>query len=401
MTDDDGLHVAIVLSMGTGGLPHYGAELANSLSSRTEVTVIKPESTTADGLFDTGVHVEEVFTDSNLSFTNLSNFDISVQDILKSFWSYRSIGLLNEISPDVVHFVDNEFPPTMFFAWRNNIGKEFPVVVTLHEVYDGLGTEDKSEKDQYKNPAIAAGILGRKLLNTILPTPSVDQYVVHTEQHREKLTERLYDGQKVAVIPHGTYTIFEGEAETEDNTILFFGKIMPSKGLDVLVESVRLTINEIDDIKLIIAGEGDISDRSLKTIQDYPDHFEVRNEFIPNEKVGEYFERAQIVAVPHRKQGGHSGSLTIAQNFGKPIVASDIGGIASVIEKHDCGVLATPEDPTDFRDSIIQLLSNKEMRENMKENSKKAAQEVTWEYVADEHIQSYQRLVGSEGEEEL
>jgi len=386
------MHVAIVLSTGTGGLPHYTAELANALSERARVTVLKPQNTTADSMFAAEVELREVFTDSNLSFVNIAELNISPKEVLSSFYSFKNISDISDINPDVVHFSDNLFPPTKAFAAFNDIDDSYRTAVTFHELYDGPLSGAESNSSIYQSPSVALGVLGRKFLNFMTPSISPDTYIVHTDNHKEHLLERGIPAQKVSVIPHGAYDIFdppEKSVPEEDNTLLCFGKIVPSKAIDTVVEAVSIVQDEIPEVKLIIAGEGDIPDRAKAIINDNPENFEVRNEFIPNEEVGEYFARSQAVLIPHRSQGGHSGTLTVAFNFKKPVISTNVGEFPEIVENNGCGITCDPESSVEFAEAIIEILTNNDLRYSMAQSSEKMNQKLSWSNIADRHLSTY------------
>lgn len=135
----------------------------------------------------------------------------------------------------------------------------------------------------------------------------------------------------------------------------FFGNIREYKGLKYLIQAIPLILKEIPDLKVIIAGEGDISEFS-SFIENNKSVFEVYNEFISDEKVSELFQRTEIVVMPYTKMSGQSGILSVALAFNKPIVSSNVGGINEVVEDGITGFLVPPQNSEALGDAIINIL---------------------------------------------
>ena len=174
----------------------------------------------------------------------------------------------------------------------------------------------------------------------------------------------------------------------------FFGNIVPVKGLDILIEAIPIIIKEIPDVKLIIAGDGAIPKDCWEIINKYRSNFEIHNYFIPNEKVWEFFSRASIVVIPNKRQDGHSGSLTIAYSFGKPVVTTNVGEFPLLVEKTGCGLAVPPNNPKALADAIIKILESNKLRKKMSKNALKMAEKLSWDRIAKMHIKVYERLLG-------
>uniref|UniRef100_UPI000679249C glycosyltransferase family 4 protein n=1 Tax=Haladaptatus cibarius TaxID=453847 RepID=UPI000679249C len=304
------MEIVYVVASNKGGLPHYAAELANAVSKDADVTVIKPSEEVDDELFDSSIRLVNAFDPTELSVVNLYNFDFHLQKNLSGMASYNHVKAIEWLDPDVVHIPTGLFPHVKLFLWYHGIVGEYPTVVTRHE----LLSANPSLNEYLRFP-----VLAQNALNFLLPELSVDQTVVHTKENKRTLQKKGVSGDNVSVIPHGAYDMFTKyeyeERPTEDNSVLFFGNIVPHKAVDTLVDAVLRARHEIPNIKLIIAGDGTIPPQTQRRIENNPEQFEVHNEFIPNETVGELFSRTSIAAMPYKDQGGnkgHSGTLTIA-----------------------------------------------------------------------------------------
>lgn len=381
------VHVAYVVGQDSGGLPHYTAELANAVAEYADVTVLKPTETTADELFD-GVELLEVFSPLELSATRLYRGEISPRAVLDGLRSYDALEAIRRLDPDVVHDPTDLFPQVKYYLKRHGIDAEWPVVVTRHEV--------EHNRFSLARPTH----LAEELVLAAIPDVDIARTVVHTENQRRALVDRGEDPEAVSVVPHGAYTVFgdadDATTDPEDGRLLFFGNIVPHKGLETLVAAIPRVAAEYPEVELVIAGEGRIPDRARTIIDEYDEHFEVDNYFVPNEDVSEYFGRAQLVVLPyHERAGGtngHSGVLATAVTFGTPVVTSRAGDFPDLVEGYDCGIAVPSEDPERLAGAILELLRDDERRSRMSANSRRLADDLSWDSIAERYVDIYETV---------
>jgi glycosyltransferase involved in cell wall biosynthesis len=87
-------------------------------------------------------------------------------------------------------------------------------------------------------------------------------------------------------------------------------------------------VNENDYIQLAI--ENDVSD-----VIDF------RFEFVPNDKVNQYFCASDLVVLPY-KTATQSGIVPIAYHFNKPVVVSNVGGLPEIVDEGKTGFVCEP-----------------------------------------------------------
>lgn len=380
------MRVLYILGQNAGGLPHYTAELANAMTAHADVTVMKPAETTADDMFADEVDLVNAFRSSSLSMPNIHKLNVDPVAVVNGLRSYTNVKRAAAVDADVIHVTTGLFPQVKLFSWLHGVDDLGPLVVTHHEVPDGFSLS---------RPVV----LVEELLKAALPDLDVDGVVVHTESQRRELERQGRDHGRVEVIPHGAYSVFgsreEVEVDPDSHRVLFFGNVVPPKGLDTLVAAVPRVKREISDVELVIAGDGRLTSRSKAVIEAHPENFEVHNYFVPNDEVGRLFESAEVVALPYREQGGtkgHSGALATAYSFGKPVVATTASDFPELVEGSGAGVVVPPGDPDRLADALVDVLSDPGVRERMAANSLRMAEELSWENVAKRHLELYASL---------
>jgi len=180
-----------------------------------------------------------------------------------------------------------------------------------------------------------------------------DGFIVMSETVENDLLKNI-PNPKYQKTPHPIYDVFGKSVDkdkakemigvTEDKTILNFGLIRDYKGLDILIESAKLLKEKLDNFKIMVVGEcyGNQNDYiQLAEENGVSDIIDFRFEFVPNEKVNQYFCAADLVVLPY-KSATQSGVVPIAYHFDKPVVVSNVGGLPEIVVEGKTGFICEP-----------------------------------------------------------
>ena len=139
-----------------------------------------------------------------------------------------------------------------------------------------------------------------------------------------------------------------------DKVLLFFGYIRHYKGLDILIESLEILRSEDKSYKLLVAGESYENEKIyLDLISDYKleSAVHMENKFISNEDVGAYFYASDVAVLPYRS-ATQSGILNMAYGFNKPVVITNVGGLAEFVVEDQTGVIVNESSPDSIANGI-------------------------------------------------
>ena len=196
----------------------------------------------------------------------------------------------------------------------------------------------------------------------------VDHIYVHTNMMKMELINKYgVKDKKITVIKFGindtvpNTNLSSCEAKSklkitkDDKILLFFGRIAPYKGLDILISALEILVKIDNTYKLIIAGPIKMKECSeyWKYIENAILSFDLKNNiiqsvyFIPDEDVEIYFKAADVLILPY-KNIFQSGLIFLSYYFGLPIIASDIASFSEDIVIGETGYLFKTEDPTDL-----------------------------------------------------
>jgi len=148
----------------------------------------------------------------------------------------------------------------------------------------------------------------------------------------------------------------------DDIIILFFGYVRKYKGLNILIESIPEVISNNPKIKFLVVGEFyDSPDKYLYLIDklSIKEHIKILNKFVPNEDVEKYYTAADLVVLPYLS-ATQSGILNIAYGFRKPVIVTNVGGLADDVIEGKTGFVVEPQRPEEIAKKILYFAENKE-----------------------------------------
>jgi glycosyltransferase involved in cell wall biosynthesis len=160
---------------------------------------------------------------------------------------------------------------------------------------------------------------------------------------------------------------------------LFFGFIRDYKGLDILLEAMAMDNLKKLPVKLLVAGEFYTDSKPYYDIiekHNLKEKLVMATDFIPDEEVGKYFCAADMVVQPY-KDATQSGVTQIAYHFNKPMITTDVGGLAEIVPDGKVGYVTNP-NAKEISEAIWNFYKlNKE--DEFVENVKLEKNKYTWE----------------------
>lgn len=133
--------------------------------------------------------------------------------------------------------------------------------------------------------------------------------------------------------------------DTTSRIILFFGLIRDYKGLDILLRAMATEKLKELNVKLLIAGEfysDPIEYHHIIEVLKLEERVIIHAEFIPDSRVALYFNAADLVVQPY-KTATQSGVTQIAYHFNKPMVVTNVGGLAEMVPDGVAGYVVSPD----------------------------------------------------------
>ena len=193
-----------------------------------------------------------------------------------------------------------------------------------------------------------------------------DGLVVMSEKVQRDV-ERLGITAPVRYVAHPVYDGFgdpipKAEAraalglDLEKPVFLFFGFIRRYKGLHVLLDAMPSVIDRQPDAQLVVAGEFYADEDEIRA-QAAPlgDAVRLDTDYIPDDRVALYFSAADAVVQPY-VTATQSGVAQIAFHFGRPVITTDVGGLAEIVPDGEAGLVVPPENPVALAGALVRFI---------------------------------------------
>lgn len=152
------------------------------------------------------------------------------------------------------------------------------------------------------------------------------------------------------------------------------GKMVPVKGHAVLIAAAGKVVRAFPTAHFVIVGEGPLEEelRQQQRRLSLEDHLHFVKAW--GEEAWAWMASFDLFVLPSLNEG--MGRVLIeAMAFGKPVVASRVGGIPEIVLDGKTGVLVPPKDPKRLAEAIIRLLSDRDRCRQMGEEGKKRMDE--------------------------
>ena len=194
-----------------------------------------------------------------------------------------------------------------------------------------------------------------------------DGLVVLSDQVREDVAS-LGVAAPVAQVEHPVYDGFgdptpKAEARTElglpesSPVFLFFGFIRRYKGLHVLLDAWASVRQRVPKAQLVVAGEFYADEAALRAQAAALDGVRLDADYVPDDRVGLYVSAADAVVQPYLS-ATQSGVAQIAFHFGRPVITTDVGGLAEIVPDGEAGLVVPPDDPAALADALVRFVED-------------------------------------------
>jgi glycosyltransferase involved in cell wall biosynthesis len=179
--------------------------------------------------------------------------------------------------------------------------------------------------------------------------------------------------------------------EEELQYILFFGFVREYKGLDLLLEAFAKLTKVQPNVRLMVVGEYySDEEKYQKIMQDLgiQDLIIQRKEFVPDEEIRYYFSAADLVAQPY-KTATQSGVTQIGYHFEKPMLVTNVGGLAEIIPHGKVGYVvdSNPQSIFEGLNDFFEVDRAAEFSENLKKEKVR----FSWQKMTENLLELHQK----------
>ncbi len=271
---------------------------------------------------------------------------------------------------------------------------DIPIVATIHATEAGRNSGIREPNQKYINDT------------EWMLTYEANEVIVNSNYMKSEV-QRLFGlpFEKINVVPNGVnlnkftgmdrdYSFRRKYAMDNEKIILFIGRLVYEKGVQNLIAAMPKVLDSYHDAKLVIAGKGGMLDE-LKAQADY---LGISNKvyfagYMNGKDVERMYKAADISVFPSTYEPFGIVALEgmLAE---RPIVVSDAGGLGEIVEHRVTGMKSYCGNPNSIADSILELLFNPELCDNIVKNAKmKVKENYNWQKIAQDTHFTYQKAI--------
>jgi glycosyltransferase involved in cell wall biosynthesis len=358
------------------GISYYNIRLANSLTSRYDVSVLCFRNLLPKRLFPGHKHVGKDLADVDYE-KSIAMFD--GMDYNNPLTWYRAFGFLRRERPDtiILQWWTSSVAHMHMLIAVMNVFIHSRIIIEFHEIVDPL-------EESILPIRLYSRLMGRLLVRM------AGSYITHSESDKKLLIEKYgLDAGRIRVVPMGLYDHHRPVERTEarkalgvdgEDVILSFGLIRPYKGIPYLVRAFgELPAEAARSSRLLLVGEiweDRVSVEDAIASSPYKDRITLVDRYVSDAEVGKYFSAADIVVLPYLR-ASQSAVAHVAMAFGKPIIVSRVGGLQESMADYKGTYFVPPADPAAIRDAILGIRSS---RPGMFEPPRRGWEEIAAEY---------------------
>jgi glycosyltransferase involved in cell wall biosynthesis len=185
-----------------------------------------------------------------------------------------------------------------------------------------------------------------------------------------------------------------GDGKDKFTKLLCVAAFWPSKGLDTLLEAMKIVEKRNNNVKLTIIGDGPeranlellMTKNKLRSVSLVG--FKPRDIYLTK-----YLANTDISVLPSRSGEGNPFVILEAFQFARPVIATKVGGTPELVKNNKTGLLIEPENPEQLAESILKLVHDKKLQKELGENGKKLLSTFpTWNDLSKEIYNEYLRI---------
>ncbi|MGE5379654.1 MAG: glycosyltransferase family 4 protein [Methylocystaceae bacterium] len=206
--------------------------------------------------------------------------------------------------------------------------------------------------------------------------------------------------EQVAIIPNGV-SLYSQESfpmlAERANKIFFIGRLVPEKGVQVLIDAMPIVLDKIPDAQLIIGGRGPC----FNELDQQAEKLGVSSAvlmpgYITEDHKESLFREAAVAVFPSLYEPFGIVALE-AMAAGTPVVVSEIGGLGEIVSDQVNGLKVPANNPVLLAEAIIHLLTDRQLSQQIADNARQELKTVyNWRNIAELTQNEYQKLADSQ-----
>lgn len=293
--------------------------------------------------------------------------------------------LLSVTSPEIAHIhnIYTQLSPSILYALHD---QGVPTIMTVHDhhlVSPQYNIWAKDVGEDHRHAGLIRGSFSAFHKNSVLATFGqilsyrvsqwqdayrrfVDQFIVPSEYMMRQMIEAGYPKEKITLIHHGIDPNSVEPNYENEGYFLYVGRLSEEKGVETIVEIAKA----LPDRQFKIVGTGP-EEEYLHRLS----HELMNIEFLGFKSGGDLidlYKGAIAVLLPSRVEEVFPMTILEAMAAGKPVIASEVGGVPEIVVDRMNGFLVRPLDMNGWKEAVDRLASSNDLSRQLGMNAREA-----------------------------
>jgi glycosyltransferase involved in cell wall biosynthesis len=203
------------------------------------------------------------------------------------------------------------------------------------------------------------------------------------------------EGVRSRYIPNGVELFTPKPAAGLSMRVGYAGRLDKNKGLEHIFEAFALTLHDLPDLELVLAGDGDLREKLEETAKRLGITGNVA--FcgrLTRPQMGEFYRGIDLLLMAsHQETFGKVG--VEAMSAGTPVVAPRVGGIVEWLQHNHNGYFVAGDDPASYARTVVEAYRDPHALREMSNNATATAQRFDMNSYVDTQIEYFEQIVAA------
>ena len=230
-----------------------------------------------------------------------------------------------------------------------------------------------------------------------LIVPAIGDIVISLSAFSHRQLQRKYPGKKLIRSNLGVIMSSDSidpiRVAAARHRQLFFGRVHPYKGLEVLVDAFHIAKPLMPSLQLDVVGPGTISRRLIRRMSDLG--IGVVNRYVPEETLQLILAAHGVMILPYTS-ATQSAAAAVALGQGMPCIASKVGALPEQVANGTSGLIVPPGDAEALAQAMVTIAMDESMAVAMAAATLRLGREVySWDAIAQKLLRDLQSVLRS------
>ncbi|MHC1703705.1 MAG: glycosyltransferase family 4 protein [Tenuifilaceae bacterium] len=312
-----------------------------------------------------------------------------------NFWYIFVSQIIEREKIDVIHIHDL---PLARVGWEFKRKLGVKLVIDLHENYPAL-LEISQHTQTFIGKLLSSTKQWRKC--EVDMCNKADAVITVVQEMKDRITNLGINPDKIYIVENTPYPISNTLSKSIDSnyfTLTYVGGVTEARGLQHILEGMKILLSKKDNIRLWIVGDG----RYLPELKKITSSLGIDNAVkffgkVPSSEAFNLLAKTDVAIVPHvrseQSDNSSPNKLFEYMSAGIPVIASNCKSIERIINETGAGLTYTHDSAEDFAEKLFSIYKKSDILYSFSENGKSSfLAKFNWQLSSQDLIKLYTNI---------